>query len=152
VYGDGGNFIRTMLRLAGERDQLKVVADQVGVPTSAQWLAEIGIQMTGSRVDSGIYHAVPDGETSWHGLAVFAIETAALTGEGVEVKLENILPILATDYPLSARRPYNSRLNHQRLKEALSEMAFTGQYPHWQEQVETYVKNYVSDSQKNYHS
>jgi dTDP-4-dehydrorhamnose reductase len=148
VYGDGGNFIRTILRLARERDQLKVVADQVGVPTSAQWLAEIGIQMAGSRVDSGIYHAVPDGEISWHGLAVFVIETAALAGEDVEVNLENILPILATDYPLHARRPYNSRLNHQRLKKALSEMAFTGQYPHWQKQVEAYVKNYVSGLQK----
>lgn len=148
VYGDGGNFIRTMLRLAGERDQLKVVADQMGVPSSAQWLAEIGIQLAGSRVASGIYHAVPDGETSWHGLAVFAIETAASAGEGLEVKSENILPIPATDYPLPAKRPYNSRLNNQKLKQALSEMAFTGQYPHWQEQVEAYVKDYVTSSLK----
>lgn len=148
VYGDGGNFIRTILRLAGERDQLKVVSDQVGVPSSAQWLAEIGIQLAGSRVASGIYHAVPDGETSWHGLAVFAIETAALAGEGLEVKSENILPIPATDYPLPAKRPYNSRLSNQKLKQALSEMAFTGQYPHWQEQVEAYVKDYVASSLK----
>jgi len=86
VYGDGGNFIRTMLRLASEQDQLKVVADQVGVPSSAGWLAEVGIQMAGSRVESGIYHAVPDGEASWHGLAVFAIETAAGYDEGIEIK------------------------------------------------------------------
>ncbi len=148
VYGDGSNFIRTMLRLAREREQLKVVADQVGVPTSAQWLAEIGIQMAGSRVASGIYHAVPDGETSWHGLAIFAIETAALAGEGIEVKSENILPISATDYPLPAKRPYNSRMSNQKLKQALSEMAYTHQYPNWQEQVEAYIKSYVSDSLK----
>jgi dTDP-4-dehydrorhamnose reductase len=148
VYGDGGNFIRTMLRLAGERDQLKVVADQVGVPTSAQWLAEIGVQMAGSRVESGIYHAVPDGETSWHGLAVFAIETAASCGEGIEVRSENILQIPATDYPVPAKRPYNSRLSNAKLKKALSEMAFTGQYPDWQEQVEVYVQDYVSNSLK----
>jgi len=148
VYGDGGNFIRTMLRLAGERDQLKVVADQIGVPSSAQWLAEVGIQLAGSRVESGIYHAVPDGETSWHGLAVFAIETAALAGEGIEVKSENILPIPAIDYPLPAKRPYNSRLSNQKLKQALSEMAFTGIYPHWREQVEAYVKEYVTTSLK----
>lgn len=148
VYGDGGNFIRTMLRLAGERDQLKVVADQVGVPTSAGWLAEIGIQMAGSRVESGVYHAVPDGETSWHGLAVFAIETAATAGEGIELKSENILPIPATDYALPAKRPYNSRLSNIKLKQALSEMAFTGQYPHWQEQTEAYVKEYVTASLK----
>ena len=148
VYGDGGNFIRTMLRLAGERDQLKVVADQVGAPTPAGWLAEVGIQMAGSRVESGIYHAVPDGETSWHGLAVFAIETAATAGEGIELKSENILPIPAKDYPLPAKRPYNSRLSNVKLKKALSEMAFTDQYPHWQEQVEAYVKEYVTASLK----
>jgi dTDP-4-dehydrorhamnose reductase len=148
VYGDGGNFIRTMLRLASERDQLKVVADQVGAPTSAQWLAEVGVQMAGSRVESGIYHVVPDGEVSWHGLAVFAIETAGSFGEGIEVKSENILPIPATDYPVPAARPYNSRLSNQKLKKALSEMAFTGQYPHWRDQVEKYVKQVVEESLK----
>jgi dTDP-4-dehydrorhamnose reductase len=148
VYGEGGNFIRTMLRLAGERDQLKVVADQVGAPTSAQWLAEVGVQMAGSRVESGIYHAVPDSEVSWHGLAVFAIETAASYGEGIEVKSENILPIPTTDYPVPAPRPYNSRLGNQKLKKALSEMAFTGQYPHWRDQVEKYVKQVVEESLK----
>jgi dTDP-4-dehydrorhamnose reductase len=148
VYGDGGNFVRTMLRLAGERDQLKVVADQIGVPSSAQWLAEVGVQMAGSKVDSGIYHAVPDGEVSWHGLAVFAIETAATAGEGIEVKSENILPIPATDYPLPAKRPYNSRLGNGKLKKVLSDMAYTGQYPHWQEQVEAYVKDHVTASLK----
>jgi dTDP-4-dehydrorhamnose reductase len=148
VYGDGNNFIRTMLRLAGERDQLKVVADQLGAPTSAQWLAEVGVKIAGSRVESGIYHVVPDGETSWHGLAVFAIETAASCGEGVKVKSENILPIPANDYPVSAKRPYNSRLSNAKLKKALPEMAFTGEYPHWKEQVEAYVKEYVSNSLK----
>ncbi len=140
VYGEGDNFIRTMLRLATRRHQLKVVADQVGVPTSGPWLAKLGIQIAGSRIASGIYHAVPDGETSWHGLAVFAIKTAASYGEGVEIKSENILPIPAADYTVSAARPYNSRLSNEKLKKALSAMAFTGQYPHWHEQVEKYVK------------
>jgi dTDP-4-dehydrorhamnose reductase len=148
VYGDGSNFIRTILRLAGERNQLKIVADQVGAPTSAQWLAEVGVQMAGSRLESGIYHAVPDGEVSWHGLAVFAIETAASCGEGIEVKSENILPIPASDYKVPAARPYNSRLSNQKLKKALSEMAFTGQYPHWRDQVEKYVKQVVEESLK----
>jgi dTDP-4-dehydrorhamnose reductase len=148
VYGEGDNFIRTMLRLAGERDQLKVVADQVGAPTSAQWLAEVGVQMAGSRVESGIYHAVPDGEMSWHGLAVFAIETAASYVEGIELKSENILPIPAADYPVPAARHYNSRLSNQKLKKALSEMAFTGQYPHWRDQVEKYLKQVVEESLK----
>lgn len=146
VYGDGGNFIRTMLRLAVERDHLKVVIDQVGAPTSAQWLAEVGVQMAGSKLESGIYHAVPDGEVTWHGLAVFAIETAASYGEGIKVKTKNILPIPATDYSASAARPYNSKLSNQKLKKALSEMGFTGQYPHWREQVERYVKQLVAES------
>jgi len=148
VYGDGNNFIKTILRLAGERDQLKVVTDQVGAPTSAQWLAEVGVQMAGSRLESGVYHAVPDGEVSWHGLAVFAIETAGNYGEGIEIKSENIMPIPATDYPVPAARPYNSRLCNQKLKKALSEMAFTGQYPHWRDQVENYVKQVVEESLK----
>jgi dTDP-4-dehydrorhamnose reductase len=104
--------------------------------------------MAGSRVESGIYHAVPDGETSWHGLAVFVIETAATAGEGIELKSENILPIPATDYPVPAARPYNSRLRNQKLKKALSGMAFTSQYPRWQEQVKAYVSEYVIDSLK----
>ena len=146
VYGDGGNFIRTMLRLAGERDQLKVIADQHGVPTSADWLAQLAIQFAGSHLDSGIYHAVPDGQTTWHGLAVFAIETARLAGEGIEVKSENIFPIPAAEYPLPAPRPSNSRMDNSKLKKALSQMAFTSEFPKWQSQVEAYVKDYVKDS------
>jgi dTDP-4-dehydrorhamnose reductase len=152
VYGDGDNFIRTMLRLAGERDQLKVVADQVGAPTSAEWLAEVGVQIAAlashSDVASGIYHAVPDGEVSWHGLAVFAIEIAASCGEGIEVKSENILPIPATDYPLPTPRPYNSRLNNEKLKKVLAETGFAGQYPQWQDQVNEYVSRIVKESLK----
>jgi dTDP-4-dehydrorhamnose reductase len=58
------------------------------------------------------------------------------------------LPIPASDYPVPARRPYNSRLSNAKLKKALSDMAFTGQYPHWQEQVEAYIKEFVSNSLK----
>jgi dTDP-4-dehydrorhamnose reductase len=146
VYGDGANFIRTILRLAAERDQLKVIADQHGVPTSADWLAKLAIEFAGSHLESGIYHAVPDGQTTWHGLAVFAIETARLAGEGIEVKSENILPIPAIEYPLPAPRPSNSRMNNSKLKKALSEMAFTDQFPQWQPQVEAYIKDFVKSS------
>lgn len=148
VYGDGSNFIRTMLKLASERDSLRVVADQVGAPSSATWLAEIGVRLATADVASGIYHAVPDGEVSWHGLAIFAIEAAASYGEGLELKPESIQAILAKDYPSMAARPYNSRMNNQKLKKVLSEMAFTGQYPRWQEQVDCYVQNIVKESLK----
>jgi dTDP-4-dehydrorhamnose reductase len=148
VYGDGSNFIRTILRLASEQVKLKVVVDQVGAPTFSQWLAKVGIQIAGSRVKSGIYHVVPDGEISWYGLAVFVIETAASVGEGIEFKSENILPVNSTDYPQPTKRPYNSRLSNIKLKKALSEMTFTDQFPSWQEQVEAYVKEYVLASLK----
>ncbi len=141
MYGDGDNFIRTILRLAAERKKLQVVDDQVGVPTSAQWLAKISIVMAGSCAESGVYHAVPDGEVSWHALAVFAIKAAAMADENIEI--ENILPVRATEYPSAALRPYNSRLNHDKLKKALEKIVFAGRYPHWQEQVRAYVKNYV---------
>lgn len=150
VYGEGDNFIRTMLRLATERDQLKVVADQVGVPSSAEWLARIGVQIACSRAQSGIYHAVPDGETSWHGLAVFVIKAGTSYSDGIEFKLKNILPIPAIAYPLAAPRPYNSLLNNSKLKKVLSLMAFKGQYPHWQEQVDNYIKNYIKESLRRY--
>ncbi len=143
VYGDGGNFIRTILHLASERDSLKVVDDQIGAPCSAQWLAEVGIQMAASKVKSGIYHAVPNGETSWHGLAVFAIKIASSVGDSIKVKLKSIIPLHSADYPLLVKRPYNSRMNNQKLKQALSNMGFTGQYPNWQDQVESYVRDYV---------
>jgi dTDP-4-dehydrorhamnose reductase len=148
VYGDGGNFIRTILRLAGERDQLKVVADQVGAPSSAQWLAEMAVKMAGSRVESGIYHVVPDGEVSWHGLAEFAIEAAITAGEGLMLKSENIIPIPTKDYPTPAKRPHNSRLSNSKLKKALSAMAFAGEYPNWQDQVREYVNGHVKSSLK----
>ncbi len=148
VYGDGENFIRTMLRLSGERNELKVVSDQVGAPTSAQWLAEISMQLLGSQAKSGIYHAVPDGETSWYDLALFVVEAAAEVSDSIEIDSKTIVPIPAVDSPFKAKRPYNSRLNNSKLKLALSEMGFTGTYPHWQEQVKAYVKDYVINSLK----
>jgi dTDP-4-dehydrorhamnose reductase len=82
---------------------------------------------------------------SWHTLAVFAIKAAAMAGENIEVEMENILPVRATEYPSAALRPYNSRLNHDKLKKALEKIVFAGRYPHWQEQVRDYVKNYVKN-------
>jgi dTDP-4-dehydrorhamnose reductase len=115
----------------------------VGALTAAQWLADIGVLIAGSGVESGIYHAVPDGEASWYDLAVFAMEIASRFGEGIEVKSENILPIPAIDYRLPAKRPYNSRLSNQKLKKVLSRTPFTGQYPSWRSQVENYVTDHV---------
>ena len=116
VYGDGGNFIRTILRLAKEHESLNVISDQHGVPTSAEWLAQVSLDVAlteGGQIKqfpSGIYHAVPSGQTTWHGLATLAIQSAMEAGASLKVKPEAIKPILAVEYPLPAPRPMNSRM------------------------------------------
>jgi dTDP-4-dehydrorhamnose reductase len=122
VYGDGGNFIRTILRLAKERESLSIISDQHGVPTSAQWLAQVSLDLALTeggqikRFPSGIYHAVPSGETTWHGLATLAVQTAGEAGASLKVKPGAIKPILAVEYPLPAPRPMNSRMASNRLQ------------------------------------
>ena len=116
VYGDGGNFIRTILRLAIERESLKVIADQYGVPTSATWLAEVSLALVLDEhhqlklFPSGIYHAVPLGQTTWHGLACYVVQVATGAGAALKLRPEAIEAIPATDYPLPAPRPMNSRM------------------------------------------
>jgi len=122
VYGDGGNFIRTILRLAKERESLNIISDQHGVPTSAEWLAQVSLDLALTeggqikRFPSGIYHAVPSGETTWHGLATLAVQTAGEAGASLKVKPGAIKPILAVEYPLPAPRPMNSRMASNRLQ------------------------------------
>jgi len=116
VYGDGGNFIRTILRLAIERETLKVVADQYGAPTSATWLAEVSVALVLDEQHQlkpfppGIYHAAPLGETTWHALACFAVEEARGAGAVLKLRPEAIEAIPAVEYPLPAPRPMNSRM------------------------------------------
>ena len=116
VYGDGGNFIRTILRLAKERETLSVIADQYGVPTSATWLAEISLALALNErhqlqsFPSGIYHAVPLGQTTWHALAYSAVQVATDAGAALKLRPDAIQAIPATDYPLPAPRPMNSSM------------------------------------------
>jgi dTDP-4-dehydrorhamnose reductase len=116
VYGDGGNFIRTILRLAIERETLKVIADQYGVPTSATWLAELSLALVLNQehqlrlIPSGIYHAVPLGQTTWHALACYAVQAATGAGAALKLRPDAIEAIPATGYPLPAPRPMNSRM------------------------------------------
>jgi len=140
VYGDGSNFIKTMLKLAQEREQLKVVADQFGVPTSAQWLAQLGHQLIQSSIPSGIYHAVPLGETSWHQLACFVIQMAKELQIPLKISPEAIQAIPATEYPLPAPRPYNSRMYQYKLQRVLKESYIDFSISDWQEPVREYVK------------
>lgn len=119
----GGNFIKTILRLAKERDGLNVVADQFGAPTSAELIADVTALAIAAyhhgRIASGIYHLVPAGETTWHGLACHVVERALRKGWALKLTPERISPITTEQYPLPAKRPANSRLDTSTLAEAL---------------------------------
>jgi len=123
VYADRGhNFLRTILRLAGERDELSIVADQIGSPTSAAFLAGITAAALGraagplaDRPPSGIYHACPTGSTSWHAYARLIVAEALARGATLRTDVERVHAIPTSAYPTPARRPANSRLDPARL-------------------------------------
>jgi dTDP-4-dehydrorhamnose reductase len=160
VYGDGGNFIRTILRLAIERETLKVVADQYGAPTSATWLAELSLALVLNQehqlrpFPSGIYHAVPLGETTWHALACYAVQAAIDAGAALKLRPEAIQAIPARDYPLPAPRPMNSRMARgadaaldKALNKALGDLGDMTKSQllaqAWESQVAAYVQDLV---------
>jgi dTDP-4-dehydrorhamnose reductase len=117
----GGNFAKTMLRLAAERDQLKVIADQIGAPTGADLLADLTALMArAARAQpdlAGTYHAVAAGATSWHGYAQLVIEAARARGVALTVPPGAVRPIPTSAYPTPAPRPLNSRLDTRKLRE-----------------------------------
>jgi dTDP-4-dehydrorhamnose reductase len=127
----GGNFARTMLKQAAERDELSVIDDQIGAPTGADLLADITAHaLRAARCDpqlGGTYHAVAAGETSWHGYARFVIEWARAHGLPVKVAAEQIKAVPTSAYPTPARRPLNSRLDTTKLRQA-----FDLTLPDWQ--------------------
>jgi dTDP-4-dehydrorhamnose reductase len=124
VFGaHGDNFVKTILRLAAEKESLDVVADQVGAPTSAALIADVTAQVLGqlmyrpaADVPSGIYHLAAAGETSWHGFAQAIVRGAASRGCSLKLAADAIRPIPTSDYPLPAKRPANSRLDTARLR------------------------------------
>jgi dTDP-4-dehydrorhamnose reductase len=127
----GGNFAKTMLKLAKERDALKVINDQVGAPTGADLLADVTAHairtyMQNSDV-AGLYHLVAAGETSWHGYAQFVIDFARQSGVEVKVAQSAIEAVPTSAFPTPAKRPLNSRLNTQKLQKT-----FNLQLPNWQ--------------------
>jgi len=127
----GGNFAKTMLRLAQERDSLTVINDQIGAPTGADLLADVTAQAIRMALQhpevSGLYHLVAGGETSWHGYASFVIELARQAGLNITVAPEAIYPVPTSAFPLPATRPSNSRLNTRKLQDT-----FGLNLPHWQ--------------------
>ncbi len=140
VYGArGGNFAKTMLRLAGEREQLSVIDDQMGAPTGADLLADVTAHAIrhvlppmrhNDLTPSGIYHLAAAGETSWCGYARFVLQQAGRSGCKLKAGPEQVRPIPTADYPTPAKRPHNSRLDTTRLQNT-----FGIQLPHWESGV-----------------
>nr|WP_315445823.1 dTDP-4-dehydrorhamnose reductase [uncultured Pseudomonas sp.] len=133
VYGArGNNFAKTMLRLAKDRETLNVISDQIGAPTGADLIADItalSILKVIQRPElAGIYHLAAGGEVSWHGYASHVINFAKANGEDLAVNA--ISKIATTAYPTPARRPLNSRLNTQKLRNN-----FSLHLPDWQSGV-----------------
>jgi dTDP-4-dehydrorhamnose reductase len=152
VHGPrGGNFIRTMLRLAGERESLSVVDDQIGAPTGAPLIAEVTARAIArvtardattatARVQqaldlAGTYHLAAAGEASWWDVACQALSEASARGAALRCSPEQVTPIPSTQYPTPAQRPLNSRLNTRKLREA-----FGLALPAWQDGVRQTVQ------------
>ena len=118
----GGNFAKTMLRLAGTKTEMSVIADQVGAPTGADLLADLTALMlrsAGARPElSGTYHAVAAGATTWHGYAKLVIETARERGMPLALPADALRAIPTSAYPTPAARPLNSRLDTRKLRDA----------------------------------
>lgn len=127
----GGNFAKTMLRLASERDRLTVIDDQFGAPTGAELLADVtahAIRQVLTDSDKvGLYHLVAGGETSWHGYARFVLEQAQKAGAELKAGPLAVDAVPTSAFPTPATRPHNSRLNTDKLQ-----AAFGLTLPHWQ--------------------
>lgn len=131
----GANFAKTMLRLAGKRDQMRVIDDQKGAPTGAELLADVtahALRAAQGRPElAGVYHLAAAGETSWYEYARFVIEYARSAGQPIRVSPEAIEAIPTSAYPTPAKRPLNSRLDTHKLQ-----AAFGLVLPEWQAGVE----------------
>jgi len=133
VYGArGGNFAKTMLRLAQQHYSLTVIDDQIGAPTGADLLADVTAHaIRAARPElSGLYHLVAGGETSWHGYASFVIDFARSAGIPLKVAPDAIRPVPSSAFPTAAKRPLNSRLDTTKLQSSFG-MAL----PVWQNGV-----------------
>ena len=130
----GGNFAKTMLRLAQERERLTVIDDQWGAPTGADLLADVtahAIRHLQARPqDAGLYHLVASGETNWHLYAKYVLAQAQQAQPAIELKATEVAPVPTSAFPTPARRPHNSRLNTQKLQ-----ATFGLTLPHWQQGV-----------------
>lgn len=145
VYGThGNNFIKTMLKLAKMKDELNIIADQIGVPTGAALIADVTAQviryydLNANQQNQlhGHYHLVPQGETSWYDYAQFVFAQARQ--KGVELQVKQVGAIPTTAYPTPAKRPLNSRLSTHKLQQT-----FHIHLPQWQQGVEHVIAEII---------
>lgn len=130
----GGNFAKTMLRLAQERERLTVIDDQVGAPTGADLIADVTAhairQALSNDAYCGTYHLAAASETTWNGYARFVLETARALKPDLAIKAQDVAPVPTSAFPTPARRPLNSRLDTSFLRST-----FGLNLPHWQHGV-----------------
>jgi dTDP-4-dehydrorhamnose reductase len=143
VYAARGlNFAKTMLKLAQERDILKVIDDQFGAPTGADLLADVtahAVRTTRIKPEiSGLYHLVASGHTSWHGYAKYIVNCARDAGLSIRVADNAIEPVPTSAFPTPANRPKNSRLNTSKLRST-----FDIHLPHWQQGVKRMLSEII---------
>ena len=131
----GGNFAKTMLRLAAERERLTVINDQHGAPTGADLIADVtahAIRSVMHQADlAGVYHLVAAGETTWHGYASHVIAQARILRPELALKVSEIAPVPTASFPTPAQRPLNSRLSTHKLQQAFGLVL-----PPWQQGVD----------------
>ncbi len=130
----GGNFAKTMLRLAQEREQLTVIHDQWGAPTGAELIADVSAQairyLQQHEGAVGTYHLAASGETTWHEYAKYVLAYAQKASQAIKIKAVHVAPIPTSAYPTPARRPHNSRLDTRHLQ-----ATFGLTLPPWQQGV-----------------
>jgi len=127
----GGNFAKTMLRLAQERERLTVIDDQWGAPTGADLLADVtahAIRHLQSHPEhAGLYHCVAAGETTWNAYAKYVLSRANIENSAIKIIAKEVAPVPTSAFPTPAARPHNSRLSTAKLQ-----TTFGLQMPHWQ--------------------
>jgi dTDP-4-dehydrorhamnose reductase len=138
----GENFLKTILRLAAERETLRVVADQRGTPTSVATVATSTAEVLGSQLNTwdedsrwGVYHLAADGETTWHGYARYIVDQARSLGITLRATAETVVPITSAEYRTPAPRPANSRLDTAKLRSR-----FGVHLPDWRRGVEQVLR------------
>jgi dTDP-4-dehydrorhamnose reductase len=145
----GGNFAKTMLRLAQEREQLSVINDQFGAPTGADLIADVTahairqLEHAGTEADTlvGIYHMVASGGTTWYAYAKHVLAQAKLVQPAINLKATEVKPVASSAFPTPARRPHNSRLDTSKLQ-----ATFGLTLPPWQDGVNRMLAEILSNS------